>query len=202
MMKKIIYAVAAILVISSSGLVHADITNDVKVDGSTNIAVKKGSKADMGTIRMKNGVSTAGGDVTNKVTLSKQALNVAVGENSTASMGSISLKGAKVSGQLNNNVNVKEGLNVAVGEGSNASMGSINIENSRVTGKLTNKVEIKSGLNVAVGKNSTSRMGSIDLKDGYHVGSTWTNNVEVDGGAMNIAVGEDSEANMGAIVGE
>lgn len=73
--------------------------------------------------------TTVDGSVINQADIQK-SLNMSIGKNSKARMGSIALKNANVgkTGSVINEATVDKSLNMAIGEGASASMGSVELE--------------------------------------------------------------------------
>lgn len=84
------------------------------------------SGSDMGS---HAGGSTIGPNavIVNEATIS-DSVNVAVGKNNNAQMGSVRIKGSEVKGQVTNKAKIKNSSNVASGSGNKAIMGSIDVE--------------------------------------------------------------------------
>ncbi|KJR97330.1 MAG: hypothetical protein VR65_24640 [Desulfobulbaceae bacterium BRH_c16a] len=81
----------------------------------------------MGSVNLTN--AKIDGKVSNKSTV-KQAANIAIGENNTANMGSVNIKGGVVgkTGVITNTSDVKQAANIAIGKGNEASMGSVQVQ--------------------------------------------------------------------------
>ena len=73
--------------------------------------------------------SKVDGKITNKADIEK-AINASIGANSTANMGSISMKNTTVgkSGVITNDANISKAINASIGKGSTSSMGSVDLE--------------------------------------------------------------------------
>jgi hypothetical protein len=103
-MKKVVIAVTAVsLALGFSSLslaasdIQGDLSNKATVKESANVAIGKGSTANMGSMAVKN--SNVKGTVTNKANIEKSA-NVAIGENVTANMGAVTMQDANVEGDI------------------------------------------------------------------------------------------------------
>jgi len=65
------------------------VSNKSNVKGSANVAIGKGSTANMGSVQIKN--SRVKGVISNKSNV-KGSANVAIGKGSTANMGSVAIE--------------------------------------------------------------------------------------------------------------
>ncbi len=109
------------------------------------------------------GKSKVSGAVINKSKV-KNSANIAVGEDSTANMGSTVIEDSDIKGAVINKSKVKNSANIAVGEDSTANMGSTVIEDSDIKGTVINKSKVKNSANIAVGEDSTANLGSVDIQ--------------------------------------
>lgn len=85
------------------------------------------SASEIGELVSNSSVLGISGTVVNQAEVSN-SVNVAVGKDNTAAMGSVRIKGSTVDGTVVNESKINEGTNVAGGSGNTAASGSINSE--------------------------------------------------------------------------
>lgn len=173
------------------------VTNNSRIDNSTGKA-GAGNTVHLGTISIKDVIID--GKVSNEAKI-RNSENIAIGEDSVATMGSVSITGGAIgkSGMVSNKTTIDSSRNMAMGKSNTAGMGAVIMNTAKVDGKVENRSQVDTATNITKGENNTAGVGTTTLHNSkLGKGGTLLNTSDTRKSA-NIGIGINNKTHAGAV---